>query len=99
MEPPRGFAWDPEKHRQNRLKHKVDFFDVLGIFDNPMIYCDDLPDDGQEVRERVLGFANFQVYFVVFTRRGPDIRLISARKAVQREAEIYYNAHFGDPHS
>ena len=96
MPPPEGFTWDPNKNRLNREKHKVDFSDVVKVFKNRMLYMDHLLDDVGEYRERVLGFADPHVYIVVFTRRGSNIRLISARKAGQRDTELYYSEFFGD---
>ena len=84
-------VWDPEKASQNALKHGVRFADAVLVLDDP--YAITIPDtesDPAEARWVTLGAdAQGRVLVVVYTYRGDDIRLISARTAVPRELKEY----------
>ena len=52
--------------------------------------------DYGEVRYRLLGTVDGRAYVVVYTMRGPAVRIISARKANPKEvADDEHNAHHG----
>jgi uncharacterized DUF497 family protein len=88
------FEWDPEKDRQNRVKHGISFDEARTIFDGPTLTAEDDGDYG-EVRERTYGLLRgVVVVCVVHTLRGDRIRIISARKATAAERTLF-NAHNG----
>jgi uncharacterized protein len=84
-------VWDPEKAIQNAVKHGVRFPDAVLVLDDP--YAITIPDtesDPAEARWVTLGAdAQGRVLVVVYTYRGDDIRLISARTAAPRELKEY----------
>ena len=84
------FEWDDSKRCSNIEKHGVDFLDVLTIFDRPHFEIEDNRTDYGE--KRIIVFGQFQgtIYFIVYTMRGESCRLISARRANERERKKYY---------
>ncbi|MCD2450527.1 BrnT family toxin [Methylicorpusculum oleiharenae] len=85
------FEWDENKNRANIQKHGVDFRDAVYVFADHWALS--IPDDYAEDEERwlLLGMnLKEQVLLVVHTFRGEDVtRIISARKATQREKSTY----------
>jgi len=90
-----SFEWDAAKEESNLVKHKVDFRQAIEIFDGDVVEIADIRRDYGEVRIRCLGEIEGRVYVVVYvvvyTGRGPNRRIISARKANEREARDYYS--------
>lgn len=84
------FEWDNEKNLINIRKHGIDFNDVPGMFEHPVVSLrDDRVSYGEE-RWISLGLIASFVGVVVYTeRRGNAIRIISARKATREEAKRY----------
>ena len=84
------FEWDDEKNQIILSKHGVDFTDAAQIFfDDNRIERRDEEHSDDEDRWQVIGMVN-EILFVVYTERGENIRLISARKAKPKERRIYY---------
>lgn len=86
------FEWDSEKSDACFAQRRFDFAYVLHAFldTNRLIHKDTRWDYG-ETRYQLLGAIDGRVFFVVYTLRGKIIRLISARKANQREVHDYEN--------
>jgi hypothetical protein len=84
-------AWERTKARQNLAKHGVRFADAVLVLDDPYaITVADHESDPTEARCITLGAdAQGRVLVVVYTYRGDDIRLISARPAEPRELKEY----------
>jgi uncharacterized protein (DUF4415 family) len=80
-----GFEWGERKRERNLLIHRVDFIDVLSIFGRATLEIVDGRFDYGETRIRCLGEVEGRVYAVVYTWRGVNRRIISARKANARE--------------
>ncbi len=87
-----SFEWDPAKARANLEKHGVDFEDAIRIFDGPTLEQEDTRHKYGERRVQALGRIGNAVLFVVYTRRGPVRRIISARGASHYERETYRQA-------
>lgn len=85
-----GFEWDNQKNKTNIEKHKPDFEFVKEIFSGVFISKLDNRKDYGEERLVALGLLGEFVLFVVYTRRGETIRLISARRANAEERSVYY---------
>jgi uncharacterized protein len=85
-----GFEWDERKRESNLLIHSVDFIDLLSIFDGATLEIVDDRFNYGETRIRCLGEIEGRVYAVVYTWRGVNRRIISARKANARERRTYY---------
>ena len=88
-----GFEWDPAKAVSNRTKHGVDFVDALRMFEGPVLLTPDTRRDYVEKRVRVIGLVDGRALAVLFTMRGNNCRLISARRASRRERKAYRQAH------
>jgi hypothetical protein len=85
-----AFEWDPAKSRTNLAKHGVDFADAVAVFEDPLALARPNSDVRGELRFVILGVDAFGRHLVVvFTERGDDIRLISARVASSKECKIY----------
>ena len=84
-----AFEWDPSKAEANRQRHGVDFADAVGAFEDPLALTQPDPYPTEE-RFVTLGrdFLN-RLVLVVWTRRGDNIRLISAREPIPRERRQY----------
>jgi uncharacterized DUF497 family protein len=75
--------------RSTSKKHGIDFIDVPTIFDDDTVTIPDERFDYSENRFIALGILKSSVIVVVYTERGENIRIISARKATKNE-QIYY---------
>jgi uncharacterized DUF497 family protein len=84
------FDWDKEKNEANILKHGVDFHDVKEIFRNVRVTGIDNRREYGEIRKVSIGPINSHICVVVYTEREDNIRIISARRANQRERRRYY---------
>jgi len=83
------FEWDKSKARQNETKHSVSFADTFAVFEDPNALTLDQVVSGEE-RHVTIGMDAFgRVLVVVYTWRGENIRIISARKAVRSEVRQY----------
>ena len=84
------YIWDHKKAISNLKKHGVDFADAVGVLEDEFVlWMEDESGHGEQrfvaVGRDFLG----RVLTVVFTYRGADIRLISARKATKQEQAYY----------
>ena len=84
------FEWDERKARQNKGKHGVPFDYAAGVFLDPhrLDARDDRRNYGEE-RRVTLGAIEGRLFAVAYTLRDKTIRLISARKANERERRRY----------
>jgi uncharacterized DUF497 family protein len=83
--------WDTAKATSNVAKHGVRFADAALVFDDPVALTV-VDDESDHIEQRfvVLGVdAAGRVLVVVYSWRGDDIRLISARTAEPHEREEY----------
>lgn len=85
------FEWDDRKAAQNVAKHGVSFEYAVRIFLDPLrLDSKDTRRDCSEERRLTLGRIDERFFVVAYTPRGTVIRLISARKANEREQRKYY---------
>ena len=84
-----SYQWDANKASANLRKHAVDFADAVSAFADALaITIEDKRFD--EERFILMGLdALGRVLVVVYTHRGEDIRIISARKANRFERQQY----------
>jgi uncharacterized DUF497 family protein len=84
-----AFEWDHDKAEANRRKHGVDFADAVGVFDDPraITMADPYPDE-ERFDSLGLDFLG-RVLVIIWTWRGDDVRMISARAATRRERRRY----------
>ena len=84
------FAWDAQKAAENLRKHGVGFPEAIRIFHDPhRIEREDTRMPYGETRMQVIGLVSVRVLVVIYTPRADRIRIISARKANQRERRAY----------
>jgi uncharacterized protein len=88
-----AFEWDEDNRKAHLAKHGVDFRRMPALFDGPMDEIVDDRSDYGETRINALGEIEGRVYFVTYTWRGTNRRIISARKANGREQGKYYARH------
>ena len=83
------YQWDKNKAEKNHEKHGILFSDAVSIFQDDL--ASTIEDDCQDEQRFVtLGMdALGRLLVVVYTWRGNDIRIISARKATPRERKQY----------
>lgn len=85
------FEWDLEKARANARKHGVTFDEASTVFGDPLGLLMPDPDHSiDEERYLLLGRSSqHRLLVVAFAERPPRTRLISARRATQRERRRY----------
>ena len=89
------FEWDENKARINEAKHGVSFETARQVFlDVERIEYYDFLHSESEDRFVTVGYAN-GILSVVYTERQNDVlRLISARRATERERRAYQHGRF-----
>ncbi len=89
------WTWDPDKNRQNLLRHRISFETASLVFDDPLAATRKDPYQDEQ-RWRTMGLVGSVVVMVVHTwptidpDSGEEVgRIISARKATTHEREAY----------
>ena len=88
-----AFEWDEPKRESNLAKHGIDFQDMPPLFDGDVLEIIDERKDYGETRINCLGEIEGRVYAISYTWRGGNRRLISARRANERETRRYNARH------
>ncbi|MEB3191307.1 MAG: BrnT family toxin [Snowella sp.] len=90
------FNWDNNKNQSNITKHSISFEEAIAIFDDPNILTfEDVRFNYGETRFVSIGQITLVtqekevIIVVIHTQRNRAIRLISARKANERERKRY----------
>lgn len=83
------YEWDENKNQLNQQKHGLCFEDAEFIFAGETITFEDDRIDYGEQRFITLGMLAGRVVVLIYTRRSSATRIISMRKANEREKEIY----------
>jgi len=82
--------WDPAKAKVNLIKHRISFADAVTVLEDDRALTERDLSTGEEERWVTMGLdALGRVLVVVYTWRGENLRLISARRATKREREAY----------
>ncbi len=83
------YQWNPDKAIANFRKHGIDFADAVAVFDDDLAVtiADDRFEEERFISIGIDAFGRFLV--VVYTLRGDNIRLISARLATRQERKQY----------
>jgi uncharacterized protein len=84
-----AFEWDAAKRSANLAKHGIDFRDAVQIFEGPVLEKIDRRRDYGEDRIAAIGVAMGLELYVVYTVRGGERRIISARRANRHERKAY----------
>ena len=84
------FQSDPEKAAANLRKHGVSFADAEGALSDPLAVTIEDPDAEGERRFVTIGLGSAgELLVVVWTERGGEYRVISARRATRTERRQY----------
>jgi uncharacterized DUF497 family protein len=84
-----SFEFDPAKCQANLAKHGVDLALAAEFdFDTALLKVDIRKSYG-ELRHVAIGYIYGRLHVMVFTKRGQTVRVISLRKANQREERAY----------
>ncbi len=86
------FEWNEEKRQQVLDERGVDLLEAALIFEGFTLTKEDDRQDYGEVRYASLGLVDDVPYIVIHTRRGENIRLITAWKGGQSDYERYKNS-------
>jgi uncharacterized protein len=85
------FEWDSRKASENLAKHGIPFDYATRVFDDPYrIEQEDRTNFYEETRYHAIGIVENLLFFLAFTYRQGNIRLISARKVTPRERRQYH---------
>ena len=82
--------WDEAKRQDNIDNHGIDFVDAVEVFDGDILVVEDDRFAYGERRFIALGLMKGIVVAVVYTERGDNVRIISARKATRYEEKKYF---------
>lgn len=80
--------FDPAKDASNKTKHGLSLADFEGFDDDPLVVVDDRFDYG-ETRYRAFGRVGANGHTIVFTVNAGAVRLISFRRAHEKEMRRY----------
>jgi uncharacterized DUF497 family protein len=84
------YEWDEAKNRSNLAKHGLDFADAEQVLGGSCVTFVDSRFDYGEKRLTTLGLLAGRLVVIAHAPRGGDAtRIISMRKANQREQKIY----------
>ena len=87
----KSFDWDKGNTDKSYLKHGITLNQAEEAFlDETAIILRDFKHSQTELRYLLIGkTANNKILFIVFTKRGKKIRIISARAADKKEVKNY----------
>ena len=84
------FEWDESKRQTNIHKHRIDFVDVIPMFNDEAMTLEDLRFDYGENRFWLIGFLRNALIIVTYTLKDKHTtRIISARKATKHEQKRF----------
>ena len=86
------FLWDEAKRRANLRKHALDFADAKAVFADITLTAQDLRFDYQEQRFVTVGLLRGMVVVIAHLESPELIRVISMRKATQREQILFFES-------
>lgn len=81
--------WDEEKRQSSLAKHKLDFADVVHFEMDTAKHKSDLRKDYGETRFVSTGYLHGRLCVLCWTLRAGRLRIISLRKANDREQKAY----------
>ena len=89
MAPESGFVWDEAKRIANVSRHGIDF-PVITRFDwESALIWQDVRREYGEPRFIAIGRIGVRLHVAVYTPRENQVRIISLRKANQKESKRY----------
>ena len=85
------FSWSERKRVLNLKEHKLDFVDAPSVFDGLTYTFEDDRFSYGEQRFVTLGLLAGIPVSIAHTENDHEIRVISFRKATNRETQIYFS--------
>jgi len=86
----RSFDWDAGNLTKNEVAHGVTKEEAEQVFTRPVVVADDLRHSAKEPRWNAFGKTDAgRLLALAFTRRGENLRIISARDQSRRERKRY----------
>ena len=82
-------SFDPVKRAETLAARGLDMADVAAVFEGPRITVEDMRQNYGEVRFISVGLLAGRMVVVVWTVRGASRRIISLRKANEREQDAH----------
>ena len=82
-------AFDPAKRQATLKERGLDMADAGQIFETEILTLADDRIDYGETRYITVGYIDARMVLAVWTQRGPVRRIISLRKANDREQKLY----------
>jgi uncharacterized protein len=82
-------TWDEAKRAVTLAERGLDFADAGQVFEGPTVTAEDVRKDYGERRYITVGFLGERIVVLVWTPRDGGRRIISMRKANDREVERY----------
>jgi uncharacterized protein len=90
---PIDFEWDQNNEAKIFRKHGIDKIEAEQVFSNFHIVENDEKHSNYQQRYNMLGMTDFNTsLFIVFVIRNNKVRVISARRASQKERLMYEEA-------
>ena len=84
------YEWDENKNKANIEKHGFSFNDAYLFFDETYLCYEDLRSDYyKEKRFIAIGTIKDRVVVLIFTKRNSKTRIISMRKANEKETKKF----------
>lgn len=84
-----GYEWDEAKKQINYEKHGLSFEDAALVFEGATITGRDDRKDYGEARWITYGTIDGRMVVIAHTKRSENVRIISMRKANEREEKRY----------
>jgi len=81
--------YDPVKRQKTLINRHLDFDQCLEVFSGPVLEIEDNRFDYDEIRYITFGLLDVRMIVVVWTPRGNKRRIISMRKANEREKQRF----------
>lgn len=83
-----AFEFDPNKSATNKEKHGIDFVQTQKIWQDAGAYRADIRFEDED-RFYAVGMIDGRLWTAVCTMRGPNVRIISARRSRDDERKTY----------
>jgi uncharacterized DUF497 family protein len=83
-----NFEYDPNKSKNNKKKHGIDFFEAQALWNDPDLI--EIPaKTSDEERYLIVGRIDRKHWSGIITYRSENIRIISVRRSRQEEIDFY----------
>ncbi len=82
-------VWDEAKRQKTIQERGLDFADCIKVFSGPVFEFPDERKKYPEMRKICVGFLDFRMVIVVYSDGKSDRRIISMRKANEREVRKF----------